>query len=206
LALFKIFNNIDSNNNLPATYNKGYCYFDATTNKFYIDTDGNGTTTGTRVPLNSKFSDVATTGLMLPYTVCNTAASLRFKEITIATEGWTQQVGSMIAVYFAHENSAENPELIINGEEDSVPIYKCFGKAAGNTSVESWDAGSIIIFFYTEGTGGSNPGWIMANWNLPSDSYGSSTEPIYWNAGVPTAITSYGGNSATATAADLTTT
>lgn len=112
----------------------------------------------------------------------------------------------MIAVYFAHENSAENPELIINGEEDSVPIYKCFGKAAGNTSVESWDAGSIIIFFYTEGTGGSNPGWIMANWNLPSDSYGSSTQPIYWNAGVPTAITSYGGNSATATAADLTTT
>lgn len=32
-----------------------------------------------------------------------------------------------------------------------------------------------------------------------SDSYGSETQPIYWNDGVPTAITSYGGNAATAT-------
>ena len=31
------------------------------------------------------------------------------------------------------------------------------------------------------------------------DSYGSSTVPVYWNAGVPTAITSYSGNAATAT-------
>ena len=33
-----------------------------------------------------------------------------------------------------------------------------------------------------------------------SDSYGSSTQPIYWDDGVPKAITSYSGNAATATA------
>ena len=37
MALFKILNNIDSKNSLPKTANKGYCYFDANTNLFYID-------------------------------------------------------------------------------------------------------------------------------------------------------------------------
>ena len=53
MALFKIYNNIDSNNDLPSTYTKGYMYFDATKNLFYIDTAGTGGNTGTRVALNS---------------------------------------------------------------------------------------------------------------------------------------------------------
>ena len=89
MALFKIFNNIDSNNGLPDTYTKGYCYFDATTNKFYIDTAGDGTTEGTIVPLNGEFSDVSKTTLALPYTVCNTAAGTMIKDVTISTAGWS---------------------------------------------------------------------------------------------------------------------
>ena len=53
MTLFKIFNNIDSRGDLPDTYNKGYMYFDAVKGLFYIDTAGTGTTTGTRMALNS---------------------------------------------------------------------------------------------------------------------------------------------------------
>ena len=53
MALFKIFNNIDSQGSLPSTYTKGYMYFDATTGVFYIDTAGEGGTTGTRMAVNA---------------------------------------------------------------------------------------------------------------------------------------------------------
>ena len=64
MALFKIFNNIDSKtlnaetnkyeyNDLPNTYKKGYMYFDASKSLFYIDTAGDGGSTGTRVALNA---------------------------------------------------------------------------------------------------------------------------------------------------------
>jgi len=53
MALFKMYNNIDSNNALPSTYTKGYMYFDATKSLFYIDTAGEGGSSGTRVALNS---------------------------------------------------------------------------------------------------------------------------------------------------------
>ena len=53
MALFKIFNNIDSQGSLPSTYTKGYMYFDAVNKLFYIDIAGEGGTTGTRVALNS---------------------------------------------------------------------------------------------------------------------------------------------------------
>ena len=53
MALFKIFNNIDSHGSLPDTYTKGYMYFDALTGIFYIDTAGEGGTTGTRMAVNA---------------------------------------------------------------------------------------------------------------------------------------------------------
>jgi hypothetical protein len=54
MALFKIFNNIDSGTTaLPATYTKGYMYFDATKGLFYIDTAGDGGSTGTRMAVNA---------------------------------------------------------------------------------------------------------------------------------------------------------
>lgn len=53
MALFKMYNNIDSQNDLPSTYTKGYMYFDITKKLFYIDTAGEGGSSGTRVALNS---------------------------------------------------------------------------------------------------------------------------------------------------------
>lgn len=59
MALFKIYNNIDSSHSLPSTYNKGYMYFDATKSLFYIDTAGEGGNSGTRVALNAYGSQKA---------------------------------------------------------------------------------------------------------------------------------------------------
>lgn len=53
MALFKMYNNIDSQNSLPSTYTKGYMYFDITKKLFYIDTAGEGGESGTRVALNA---------------------------------------------------------------------------------------------------------------------------------------------------------
>lgn len=59
MALFKMYNNIDSNNELPSTYTKGYMYFDVTKSLFYIDTAGTGGSTGTRVALNAHAAQVS---------------------------------------------------------------------------------------------------------------------------------------------------
>ena len=83
MALFKIFNNIDSNHSLPSTYTKGYCYFDATTNKFYIDTAGDGGTTGTRVPLNALYADLTKVGQRIPFATCTSAANAVTKICTL---------------------------------------------------------------------------------------------------------------------------
>ena len=59
MALFKMYNNIDTSNALPSTYTKGYMYFDVTKSLFYIDTAGTGGETGTRVALNAHGAHVA---------------------------------------------------------------------------------------------------------------------------------------------------
>jgi len=54
MALFKIFNNIDSKNeNLPTTYTKGYMYYDAKKSLYYIDIAGEGNSTGIRQAINA---------------------------------------------------------------------------------------------------------------------------------------------------------
>ena len=54
MALFKIFNNIDSKNTtLPNTYTKGYMYYDAKDSIFYIDIAGDGGETGVRQKINA---------------------------------------------------------------------------------------------------------------------------------------------------------
>ena len=67
MALFKILNNIDSKNSLPKTANKGYCYFDANTNLFYIDIKDGSNITPTdetyRVPLNAAKAAYASVAL-----------------------------------------------------------------------------------------------------------------------------------------------
>jgi hypothetical protein len=55
LALFKI--SKGEKTNLPTTYNEGYCYVTTDENKMYIDYEGKGGTSGTRVCLNAANAD-----------------------------------------------------------------------------------------------------------------------------------------------------
>ena len=57
MALFKIFENSTTNNDLPSTYKKGYCYFDVRNKKFYIDTIDNDASG--RHCLNANLADSA---------------------------------------------------------------------------------------------------------------------------------------------------
>ena len=58
MALFKILNNFNSSNSIETvtTAHEGYCYFDKTTAKFWIDTSNNPTD---RMALNAYKADWA---------------------------------------------------------------------------------------------------------------------------------------------------
>ena len=103
MALFKMYNNIDSNNALPSTYTKGYMYFDVTKSLFYIDTAGEGGSSGTRVALNSygaqkAYSDenddrISTTYLKVADASSITAARVAHK-LTFGANGEYEYDGS----------------------------------------------------------------------------------------------------------------
>ena len=70
LALFKILSNMDNTSQpLPSKANKGYCYFDVNTGKWWVDIAGNGTQDAissethesgfNRMPLNAHKADMA---------------------------------------------------------------------------------------------------------------------------------------------------
>ena len=68
MALFKIFNNLESGSSLPDTANQGYCYFDKNTRYFYIDIASgtnlvNREDPAYRVPLNAANSAYAAVAL-----------------------------------------------------------------------------------------------------------------------------------------------
>lgn len=86
MALFKIFNNANTKNNLPDNYKAGYCYFDVNTGKFYIDTiddDADG-----RIPISGEMADKLRTARTITLTG-NVIGSADFDgsdNITIAAE------------------------------------------------------------------------------------------------------------------------
>lgn len=69
MALFKIKKGLAKD--LPSTYNEGYCYFTTDDGKFYIDTAGNGNSTGTRVTLNAEKATKDASGNVLTTTYLN---------------------------------------------------------------------------------------------------------------------------------------
>lgn len=114
MALFKIFNNIDSRGELPTTYNKGYMYFDAVKGLFYIDTAGTGTTTGTRMALNAwgaqkAYADEDGNQISTTYVKTNDLGEL--------AAGTAQKVAHKLTF-------GAGGEYVFDGSEDvTVPIY-----------------------------------------------------------------------------------
>lgn len=86
MALFKIFNNANTKNNLPENYKAGYCYFDVNTGKFYIDTiddnkDG-------RIPISGEMADKLRTArtITLSGSVTGSTTFDGSNNVTIATD------------------------------------------------------------------------------------------------------------------------
>lgn len=114
MALFKIFNNIDSQGSLPSTYTKGYMYFDAIKSLFYIDTAGNGGNTGTRVALNAwgaqkAYADEDDNRISTTY--------LKIADASNIISGTAQKVAHKLTF-------GAGQQYVFDGSEDvTVPVY-----------------------------------------------------------------------------------
>lgn len=122
MALFKIFNNF---NDLTKTiddvsnHKAGYCYFDATTNKFYIDTvDNDGS--GLR-QLNGTF-----------FGECSTAGNVAIK--TAAISGFALTKGVVVYIRFLYANTATNSILKLNVSNTGEIAIKKYGTAELDSS------------------------------------------------------------------------
>jgi hypothetical protein len=94
LALFKIFNNFSSNKSInQATLNHtaGYCYFDKTTGKFWIDTSSNA---DDMLQLGGTF-----------FGTCSTVSDSTAKEVEDCP-GFVLYTGASIYIKFTNTNTA----------------------------------------------------------------------------------------------------
>ena len=114
MALFKMYNNIDSQNSLPSTYTKGYMYFDITKKLFYIDTAGEGGTSGTRVALNAygaqkAYADEDNNQISTTY--------LKIADLSTTNVGSANKVNHTLTF-------GANQNFIYDGSSDvTVPVY-----------------------------------------------------------------------------------
>ena len=143
MALFKIFNNF---NDLTKTidnvsnHKAGYCYFDATTNKFYVDTIDDSV--GGLRQLNGTF-----------YGECSTDGSLEIKTTNIS--GFALAKGVAVYIRFINANTATPSLLKLNISNTGDIAIKKYGIVAldPNTKIA---AGSVINFVYD----GTNWIWV----------------------------------------------
>jgi hypothetical protein len=77
------------------------------------------------------------------YVVCDTAASTPIKEVFLP--GFNLHVGTTIHVKFTNSNTAENPKLKFNNEDD----IKAKAIVQYDTeALSSWSAGAILTLTY----------------------------------------------------------
>ena len=91
------------------------------------------------------------------YGVCDTAASIAAKEVTIS--GYFKlEPGAMIVVKFTKTNTASTPTLNVNNT-GAKPLYR-YGttKMSSSSATTGWSAGAVQLLVY-DGTG-----WIRTYW------------------------------------------
>lgn len=170
MALFKIFNNIDSKtlnqetnqyeyNTLPNTYTKGYMYFDAQKSLFYIDTAGEGGSTGVRVALNAYGAEKAYRALQsegIPYGVVdNTSTATAF---TATVPGITElKDGTIMLLKNGTVTSAAGFTININGL-GAKPAYSNMAAATAESTMFNVNYTMLFIYDSTRVTGGC---WIL---------------------------------------------
>jgi len=158
LALFKIFNNF---NDLTKTidnvsnHKAGYCYFDATTNKFYVDTIDDSA--GGLRQLNGTF-----------YGECSTDGSLEIKTTNIS--GFALAKGVAVYIRFINTNTAVPSLLKLNISNTGDIAIKKYGTAALDSNTKIM-AGSVINLVYD----GTNWIWVGYSTIVSSGEGGTGT-------------------------------
>lgn len=115
----------------------------------------------------------------------------------VRTDGQIQ-VGSDGTYFYANSsgNGYFSNTLGIAGTNTSFKLYVNGTSRFMDVVTHTGDVNPSATNTYSLGVSGTRWSKLFLG---TEDSYGSSTVPVYWNAGVPTAITSYSGNAATAT-------
>ena len=165
MSIFKIFNNIDSKtpvsgednkytyNELPSTYKKGYMYFDASKNLFYIDTAGDGGTTGIRVALNAYGAEKAYRAFQsegIPYGVVDA--------YTATVTGITElKDGTIMLLKNGVVTSAAGFTIDINGF-GAKPVYSNMAASTAETTLFNVNYTMLFIYDTTRVAGGC---WIL---------------------------------------------
>ena len=143
MALFKILNNFSSGRsiqNASITHNAGYCYFDKTTGKFWVDT-------------SNRASDMLQLGGTF-FGTCSTAAGLSSKVVDDCP-GFVLYNGASVYVKFINTNTASPSDLTLNINSTGAKSIKCAG-SINLPSSNTIEAGMICNFVYD----GSN--WVWA--------------------------------------------
>ena len=121
----------NANQAMPNTYHQGYCYFDVTTGKFWIDTKDNDSTG--RLAIHSSF-----------YGVCETAAGTAQKQVSCP--GFVPSPGAIIFIKFKYTNTAALNEisLKINNEDAALILNNGLGLSSPHQLV----ANKIYCFIF----------------------------------------------------------
>ena len=101
MALFKILNNFSSGRSVQelTSHNAGYCYFDKTTGKFWVDTSSNA---ADMLQLGGTF-----------FGTCSTTGSLASKAVADCP-GFVLYTGASIYVKFTETNTSNSSSLTLN--------------------------------------------------------------------------------------------
>lgn len=171
MALFKILSNMtDTSRQLPNEYHQGYCYFDVTTGRFWIDTtdDASG-----RMSLNGNNK--------LFYGTCSTAADLTTKAVTCAAFTAADLTpGSVIYVLFSTTNTGAVASLKLSVNGTTAKNIKYFNNGAyANLPSAGYIKESTMLQFMYDGTY-----WVAVNVNVNSTYY---YEGIYSSTAASTA-------------------
>lgn len=173
----------DTSQQLPLKANKGYCYFDVNTGKWWVDIAGNGTqnaitseTTDTgfnRMPLNAYKSDIA----ILAY-----AAKNATYEVTVAGGGKENRQVE-IASTFGTQLNFTNNILTLSNLTDSTLSQVSFGALASVNSVSGTytPAGSISQGIVTITPSTDTVSKLTTNGSVPTLSTSVANEVLSFN-------------------------
>lgn len=156
MALFKILNNFTSGRSIDTVVNHtaGYCYFDKTTGKFWIDTSNNA---AGMLQIGGTF-----------FGICTTTGSDNAKIVTDCP-GFVLYNGASIYVKFTNANTALASSLTLNVNGTGAKPIKRYGTE--NLPSDDVIAAGLVCNFVYDGSYWQYVGQIATDTNTVPSAY-----------------------------------